>query len=175
MVIISPFCVVVNTETWICLVAQSVFATPWTVARQAPLSVEFSRQEYYWSEEPFPSPGDVPNPGIEPRSPALQADSLLPEPAGKPGEYWVKARNYSTLHGGDPWKHLSWESWSVLDKRHKNVMWCTHPLRAPLGLSDHPPPPHPGDSVRSFCSARALLGGALFMYLSRLQDGDAGV
>ena len=49
--------------------------TPWTVARQAPLSMRFSRQEY-WSGFPFPSAGDLPNPGIEPRSTALQADSL---------------------------------------------------------------------------------------------------
>ena len=48
--------------------------TPWTVARQAPLSMGFSRQEY-WSGLSFPSPGDLPNPGIEPGSPALQADS----------------------------------------------------------------------------------------------------
>ena len=53
-------------------------ATPWTVARQAPLFVGFSRQEY-WSGLPFPSPGDLPDPGIEPGSPALQADSLLTE------------------------------------------------------------------------------------------------
>ena len=51
-------------------------ATPWTVACQTPLSMGFSRQEY-WSGLPFPSPGDLPNLGIEPRSPALQADSLL--------------------------------------------------------------------------------------------------
>ena len=57
--------------------------TPWTVARQAPLSVGFSRQEY-WSGLPFPSPGDLPDPGIKPRSPALQADSLPAEPQGKP-------------------------------------------------------------------------------------------
>ena len=56
-----------------------LFATPWTVAYKAPLSMEFSRQEY-WSGSPFPSPGDLPKPGIEPRSPALQAD----EPPGKP-------------------------------------------------------------------------------------------
>ena len=48
--------------------------TPWTVARQAPLSVEFSRQEY-WSGWPFPSPGDLPDQGIEPGSPAVQANS----------------------------------------------------------------------------------------------------
>ena len=56
--------------------------TTWTVACQAPLSMEFSREEY-WSGLPFPSPGDLPNPGIEPRSPALQADSLPSEPSEK--------------------------------------------------------------------------------------------
>ena len=55
-----------------------LFATPWTVARQAPLSMGFSRQEY-WSGLPFPSPGDLPKPGIEPGSPALQADALSSE------------------------------------------------------------------------------------------------
>ena len=55
---------------------------PWAVARQA-LSMEFSRQEY-WNGLPFPSPGVLPDPGIELRSPALQADSLLSEPPGKP-------------------------------------------------------------------------------------------
>ena len=52
-----------------------LFATPWTVALQAPLSMGFSRQEY-WSGLPCPLPGDLPNPGIEPRFPALQSDSL---------------------------------------------------------------------------------------------------
>ena len=51
-----------------------LFATPWTVAYQAPLSMEFSRQEY-WSGVPLPSPGDLPDPGIKPRSLALQADT----------------------------------------------------------------------------------------------------
>ena len=60
-----------------------LFATPWTVAYQAPPSVGFSRQEY-WSGLPFPSPGDLPDPGIEPRSPALQAEALTSEPPGKP-------------------------------------------------------------------------------------------
>ena len=54
------------------------FYRPWTVARQAPLSTEFSKQEY-WSELPFPSLEDLPDPGVEPKSPALQADSLLSE------------------------------------------------------------------------------------------------
>ena len=57
-------------------------ATPWNVAYQDPLSVGFSRQEY-WSGLPFPSPGDFPNPGTEPRSPALQADSLMTDLQGK--------------------------------------------------------------------------------------------
>ena len=55
---------------------------PWIIACQALLSVEFSRQEY-WSGLPCPSPGDLPNPGIKPESPALQADSLPSEPPGK--------------------------------------------------------------------------------------------
>ena len=60
-----------------------LFATPWTVAHQILLSMEFSRQEY-WSGLVFPSPGDLSNPGIEPRSPAFQSDSLLSEPLRKP-------------------------------------------------------------------------------------------
>ena len=52
-----------------------LFATPWTGAYQAPWSMEFSRQEY-WSGLPFPSAGDLPNPGIEQDPPTLQADSL---------------------------------------------------------------------------------------------------
>ena len=67
------------------LVAKSCLTlnTPWIVACQAPLSMGFSRQEY-WSGLPFPSPRDLPDPGIEPRSPALEVDSLPSEPPGKP-------------------------------------------------------------------------------------------
>ena len=60
-----------------------LFVTPWTLACQAPLSVGFSRQEY-WSGQPFPSPDDLSHLGIESGSPALQADSLPIEPPGKP-------------------------------------------------------------------------------------------
>ena len=60
-----------------------LFATLWTVAYQASQSMGFSRQEY-WSGLPFPSPGDLPDPGIEPRSPALRADTLPSEAPGKP-------------------------------------------------------------------------------------------
>ena len=64
--------------TWKSLSRVRLFLTPWTIQ-----SIEFSRPEY-WSESPFPSPGDLPNPGIKPRSPALQEDSLPTEPQGKP-------------------------------------------------------------------------------------------
>ena len=60
-----------------------IFAAPWTAAYQAPLSMGFSRQGY-WSGLPLPSPGDLPDPGVEPRSPTLQADALTSEPPGKP-------------------------------------------------------------------------------------------
>ena len=60
-----------------------IIYAPWTIACQPPLSMEFSRQEY-WSGLPFPSPGDLPDPGIESGSPALQEDSLLPASPEKP-------------------------------------------------------------------------------------------
>ena len=60
-----------------------LFTTLWTVTHQPPLSMKFSRQEY-WSGFPFPPSGDRPDPGIKPESPALQTDSLPTEPLGKP-------------------------------------------------------------------------------------------
>ena len=71
-----------------------VFATPWGIACQAPLPMEFSKQEY-WSGLSFPSPGDLPHPGTEPRSPALESDSLVSESPGKPLYARVKL---GTLH-----------------------------------------------------------------------------
>ena len=82
-----------------------LFVTPWTVIHQAPLSMGFSRQEY-WSELPFPSPGDLPDTGIKftsPVSPALQVDSLPLEPSGKPIHHPYHASQ-------------SWIAWS--SKRH---------------------------------------------------------
>ena len=69
----------------ICLAAQScpTLATPWTVARQVPLSMGFPRQEC-WSGLPFPSPGNLSNPRIEPMSPALAGGLFNTEPPGKP-------------------------------------------------------------------------------------------
>ena len=70
-------------------------ATPWTLVRQTPLSMEFSRQEY-WHGLPCPSPGNLPNPGIELRSPVLQADSLLCEPTGSTS-YVIREMQIKTM------------------------------------------------------------------------------
>ena len=74
-----------------------LFAALWTAAHQALLSIEFSRQEY-WSGLPFASPGDLPDPGIEPRSPALQVDSLLLHRLVSPGsQVWSLTPAYLYL------------------------------------------------------------------------------
>ena len=80
----SAYKVYVSVKERTCLPLRCVqlFVTPWTVARQAPLSMGFSRQEY-WSRLPFPPPRDLLHPGIEPQSPTLQADSLPTEPPEK--------------------------------------------------------------------------------------------
>ena len=83
-----------------------LFATPWTVAYKALPSMGFSRQEY-WSGLPFPSPGDLPDPGIEPGSPALQADALPSEP---PGNIVIKPQIWLTqitLFLLEAWRTLS--------------------------------------------------------------------
>ena len=85
-----------------------LFATPWTVAHQAPLSMGFSRQEY-WSGVPFPSPGDLPGPGIEPGSPALRADALTSDydrlgfPGGASGKEPTCQYRRHKRHGFNPW------------------------------------------------------------------------
>ena len=76
-----------------------LFATPWTVAHQARPSMEFSRQEY-WSGLLFPFPGDFPDPGIKPGSPALQADALLSEPLGKTLIWMMQKRKQKQSHVG---------------------------------------------------------------------------
>ena len=77
----------IHTHVCLCVCTQSLsciwlFASPWTVACQAPLSMEFSRKEY-WSGLPFPPPGDLPDLGIEPSSPALAGRFFTTEPPGK--------------------------------------------------------------------------------------------
>ena len=86
-----------------------LFAIPWIItAHQPPLSVEFSMQEY-WSGLPFPSLGDLPDPGIKPRSPTLQADSSPSEQPGSLRKYYSAInRNRRGTHSNivEPWKHL---------------------------------------------------------------------
>ena len=82
-----------------------LFTTPWTVACQAPLSMGFIRQGY-WSGLPCSPPGDLPNPGIQPRSPTLQAYSLPNEPPGRPRNTGVGS--LSLLQGIFPIQELNW-------------------------------------------------------------------
>ena len=87
-----------------------LFATPWTVAHQPPLSMGFPRQEY-WSGLPFPSTRDLPNPGIEPTSlvsPAMADGLFTTEPPGKP---------YYNMH--EPWKYAK-----MKEARHKKLTYC---------------------------------------------------
>ena len=88
------------------LVTQScqILCDPWTVARQGPLSVEFSRQEY-WSGLPFPTPGDLPCPQIEPGSPALQADS---SPFESPGKYALRQQAATLVHSMTVGIQIDW-------------------------------------------------------------------
>ena len=97
-----------DTRTCVlCLVAQCVqlFMTPGTLACQAPHPWGFSRQEY-WTGLTCPPPGDLPNPGIEPRPPALQADSLPSEPPGKPKN--TRVGGLSLLQGIFPTQESNW-------------------------------------------------------------------
>ena len=77
----SEFC---HSKHCFCFVAKS-FVSPWTVACHAPLSMGFSRQQY-WSAVPFPSPRDLPDPGSEPASPAFASRFFTTEPLGKPSQ-----------------------------------------------------------------------------------------
>ena len=103
-----------------------LFATSWTVALQAPLSMEFSRQEY-WSGLPCPSPGDPSNPGIEPGSPALQADSLPFEPPGKPQpDRQAEVKSWRTLKNIIKSSELILREQEVLGrfKQENGTVWC---------------------------------------------------
>ena len=82
-----------------------LFATSWTVAYQAPQSMGFSRQEF-WSGLPFPSPRDLPNPGIEPGSPTLQVDALPSEPPGKPNMDATRDFHTKWSRSEKKWCHL---------------------------------------------------------------------
>ena len=121
-----------------------LFATPWTVAYQAPPSIGFSRQEY-WSGLPFPSPGDLPDPGIEPRSPTFQADALTSEPPGKfqvkGSEIVVQSSRWShwdqEIGSGEPRK-LSCSGRGIqksLKEWRAEIIWEWRPFRFERNLS----------------------------------------
>ena len=105
-----------------------LFATPWTISYQAPLSMEFSRQEY-WSGLLFPSPGDLPDAGIEPGSPALQADTLSSEPPGTTlGGQKPKGRKNSTLKPGKR-RPQTQEVKKIIMKRQRNTTQMKEQIR----------------------------------------------
>ena len=92
-------CVLPEYTGFVCAQSLScvrLFATPWTVAHQVPLPMGFSRQAY-GSGLPFPPPRDLPDPGAEPASPALQVDSLPPEPPGKPKNVHAEPLIFNTM------------------------------------------------------------------------------
>ena len=112
-----------------------LLVTPWTVAHQAPLSIGFSRQEY-WSGLPFPSPGDLPDPGIEPASPALAGGFFTTEPPWKPlremGVVLNDPRNARPSLGAAP---------SVLvQQAGPGENWTQSPALPLQFLISHPPP-----------------------------------
>ena len=113
-------------------------ATPWTVAYQAPPSMGFSRQEY-WSGLPFPSPGDLPDPGIKPGSPALEADALTSETPGKPHQLY--SINYIGIQLILPLVFHEWENEKPL-KITKSVFpdfrCLTYQIDTSLRLHDSP-------------------------------------
>ena len=100
-----------------------LFATPWTVAYEAPLSIEFSRQEY-WSGLPYPPPRDLPDPGIKPRSPALQADALPSEPPGKPLLGWMVIKNKKEMKDIRQFTHITHLKVCMI----KTLGWCAKKL-----------------------------------------------
>ena len=118
-----------------------LFVTPWTVAHQDSLSMGFSRQEY-WSGLPFPYPGGLPDPGIEPGSPALQADAL-PEKLGS------KVRNDRThththTHSTDPScaRKSCWhkEAWKTREQNYFTILiQCPRCFSSPMAQRNTPP------------------------------------
>ena len=101
-----------------------LFVTTWTVAYQAPLSMGFSRQEY-WSGLPFPSPGVLYNSGIEPRSPTLQADALSSKPPGKPQNGYRNCLKGIVKNSSSLWDLCHWldDGTSYLDKTERLSDW----------------------------------------------------
>ena len=109
--------------------------TPWNVAHQAPPSMGFSRQEH-WSGLPFPSPGDLPDPGIEPRCSALQTDALLSEPPAKPYHILEKACSLFS-NSSQPRGQMDKRLWTILteslNSEDRNARVQFHPTHHHVG------------------------------------------
>ena len=103
-----------------------IFSTPWSVARQVPPFMGFPRKDY-WSGLPFPPPGDLSDPGIEPVSPALQADSLSTEPPGKPKN--LLKWDISNCFSQHWWLYIFWSTNKEMiniQETDKHVILCAH-------------------------------------------------
>ena len=151
-----------------------LFATPWTIAYQASPSMGFSKQEYR-SGLPFPSPGDLPNPGIEPRSPALQADALPSRPPSKMQQNFVWLSRQG-LRGPYSFRicslgiWLPWtEAWGILPKRTQSISadslsehWSVHEA-----ISEQPKPQTAKGSLgeASRCSNSRTIGKEMILHL----------
>ena len=145
---------IIITIQWKLLSHVQLFKTPWTVAYQAPPSMGFSKKEY-WSGLPFPSPGDLPDPGIEARSPALQADVSPSEPPGKPDNhdgkgylkkeyiyapwYWgrLRARGQGSGRGWYSWiaspTQGTWVEWTPGDSKGQGSLGSCSPWGCRVG------------------------------------------
>ena len=117
--------------------------TPWTVVHQAPPSMGFSRQEY-WRGLPFPFPGNLLDPGIEPGSPAFQADALTSEPPGKPRQNKAPRKDAHVQIPGACERHVTWLCCACL------VAQSCPTLCDPMDCSP------PGSSVPGILQARTL-------------------
>ena len=121
---------------WTCslLSCARLFANPWIVANQTPRSMEFSRQKY-WNGLPFPSPGDLPNPGIKPKSPALRADSLAAELSGKPLKIKTTVKISQFSNTFKVMHTPKFQGWKITCSSRKVVMRSEDPLETlPLRL-----------------------------------------
>ena len=138
---------------WKLLSCVWLFATPWTVAHQAPLSMELSRQEH-WSGWPFPPPRDLPSPGIKLRSPALQADSLLFEPPEKV--------NISFLHNSTI-SFLGIYSREIKVHVHRNLYTF-------MGNLLRPKPENKSNTLQSPMDRKKLIHSHIIMLLNSIEE-----
>ena len=135
--------------------------TPWTIAYQATPSMGFSRQEY-WSGLPCPSPGDLPNSGIKPRSPALQVGSLLADPPGKPKNTGVGSLSllqgiFLTQESNQGLLHCRWILYHLSYQINYSLYVCVLVAQScPLFVTPKDCSP-PGSSAHGILQARVLL------------------